>query len=455
MTKWDDLEGKERRGSQQFSPYFKKQYLDDLRNKTASFVMQGLGLGEDPYCQNIPESVNNMIKDWVNFLPSEIDSFILSLRDLVQSFETEEELTWFGLSDKWEVREELAHRLPKKGHMEMTTEERRVTLESLLKLCSDPEAFQRCKRFKFQSGGTQKKSADPQCSAIDPPLPTRKDLERLKGSFTEEEILSLTAKSAALIHSDAVRSGFQQGTFLVDSKRPPPNSAPYTVTCRKSGKCSCKCAFYGRNNVCHHTVAVSWKLGVLTRALESYTGRNIYSISTSTMSSAVGKKDSAGRKRKTPVEEPRQTGSECLDASGPSGSSELCIKILNPTTVVIKKAVRPEDPPPAAPLIIKRITGNIPKCAGCSRPLLSRVEGFWEDYDSEYCCGRYEAYYYWNKGSNSYQLSSGTRHYHINPVCTQMFRSLSKTISLASSIPSSHDISKIAGQRFGTTVQTT
>ena len=82
-----------------------------------------------------------MVKDWVNFLPSEIDSFILSLRDLVQSLETEEELTWFGLSDKWEVREELADRLPKKCHMEMTKEERTVTLQSLLKLCPDPAAF--------------------------------------------------------------------------------------------------------------------------------------------------------------------------------------------------------------------------------------------------------------------------------------------------------------------------
>ena len=29
MMKWDDLEGKERRGSQQFSPYFKKEYLEE------------------------------------------------------------------------------------------------------------------------------------------------------------------------------------------------------------------------------------------------------------------------------------------------------------------------------------------------------------------------------------------------------------------------------------------
>ena len=59
--------------------YFKKQYLSDLRNKSASYVMQQLGLGEDPSSQNIPESINFMIKDWVNFLPGEIDRFIISL----------------------------------------------------------------------------------------------------------------------------------------------------------------------------------------------------------------------------------------------------------------------------------------------------------------------------------------------------------------------------------------
>lgn len=107
MMKWDDIERKERHGTPQFALYFKKKYLNDLRNKTATFVMQDLGLGEDPYSQNIPEAVNKMIKDWVNFLPSEIDSFILSIHDLIQSFDTEEELVWLNLSDKREVREEL------------------------------------------------------------------------------------------------------------------------------------------------------------------------------------------------------------------------------------------------------------------------------------------------------------------------------------------------------------
>lgn len=69
-----------------------------------------------------------MIKDWVNFLPSEIDRFIISLQDLVQSFQTEEELTWFGLSDKWAVKEEFKDHFPPKSHLQMTPDERKVAL---------------------------------------------------------------------------------------------------------------------------------------------------------------------------------------------------------------------------------------------------------------------------------------------------------------------------------------
>ena len=69
-----------------------------------------------------------MIKDWVNFLPSEIDRFIISPQDLVQSFQTEEELTWFGLSDKWAVKEEFKDRFPPKSHLQITPDERKVAL---------------------------------------------------------------------------------------------------------------------------------------------------------------------------------------------------------------------------------------------------------------------------------------------------------------------------------------
>ena len=249
-------------------------------------------------------------------------------------------MTWFGLSYKREVREELKERLPQRSHAEMTPEVRKATLASLLKLCPDLAAFQRCKWFKFHTA-TQSTSveADPQSSAMASPLPAPKDLEKQKGSFTEQELFSLSVKSAALLHSDAIRTGFQQGTFLVNSRRPPPNSAPYTVTCLKSGKCSCGCEFYDRNNVCQHTIAVAWKLGVLSRTLENFTGRSTYSISMATVSSAVGKKAQASRKRTKEVEQPKQTGSEYLDVSNASFSKQLCVKSVNLTTVIIRKAV--------------------------------------------------------------------------------------------------------------------
>lgn len=97
----------EHHSTSQFSLYVKKYYLDDLMNKPASYGMQQFGLGKDPYCQNIPESVNFMIKGWVNFLPSEIDRFIISLQDLVHLFQTEEEFAWFGFSDKRGVKDEF------------------------------------------------------------------------------------------------------------------------------------------------------------------------------------------------------------------------------------------------------------------------------------------------------------------------------------------------------------
>ena len=292
MAKWDEIETKERRGSPQFSIYFKKQYLDDIRNKTAKFVMQDLGLGTDPYTQNVPESVNKMIKDWVNFLPSEIDSFIISIHDLVQSFEEEEQMMWFGLSDKWEVRKAIQNHLPKKSHMEMTPDERKSTLVKLSKIYPDPAAFYRCKHFRFK--GVRPLTAGPSTgypgSTQEPSLPSLRDLNPLKGSFTEEELLSLAAKSGALIHRDAIRRGFQQGSFLVDSKRPPPNSVPYTVTALTSGTCSCQCAYYLRNDVCCHVIAVAWKSGILSQALDSYKGRSTYSISSSTAAPSVGRK---------------------------------------------------------------------------------------------------------------------------------------------------------------------
>lgn len=75
------------------------------------FLFEALGVGSSPYTQNMPESVNSLIKDWNKnyFKPQEKDKVILALYDLVNE---EEELAWFGLSEKWDVQKEFQHRRP-------------------------------------------------------------------------------------------------------------------------------------------------------------------------------------------------------------------------------------------------------------------------------------------------------------------------------------------------------
>ena len=123
------------------------------------------------------------------------------------------------------------------------------------------------------------------------------------------------------------------------------------------------------------------------------------------------------------------------------------VQSVNPTKVVIRKPVRPEDPPPVSPLLMKNITGNIPKCRAV--PNLRPPE--WRGSGAT-TLNFYDAYHYWNKDSKSYQVWSGLRHYHINPVYAQMFRTLNKTIPLGANITPTDGICQIAAQCFGTTL---
>ena len=88
----------------------------------------------------MPESVNDMIKDWTKFLPQDMDRVIISLYDFVQSFDQEEELAWFPLSDKWEVCHQFQQHLLTESPAEMNPEERKTFLKKVRKVCPDPEA---------------------------------------------------------------------------------------------------------------------------------------------------------------------------------------------------------------------------------------------------------------------------------------------------------------------------
>lgn len=107
-----------------------------------------------------------------------------------------------------------------------------------------------------------------------------------------------------------------------------------------------------------------------------------------------------------------------LETRGPV--SRLQAEVLNPTTLVIRKSAGPDDPPSSSPLVLKEIKGNIRKCAGCLKPVMSAASGYHDADDQRCCFGRFEAYHFWRKETKQWQLTTSTRHYHLNPVCTNV-----------------------------------
>ena len=66
---WDAMEMSKRVGPPKFSEYFDRNKVQDIQTCTTKYVMEGLGLGEGPYHQNVPESMNDMMKTWTSCVP--------------------------------------------------------------------------------------------------------------------------------------------------------------------------------------------------------------------------------------------------------------------------------------------------------------------------------------------------------------------------------------------------
>ena len=357
MEEWDTLERSEKSGPPAFKQYFREHKLDDMRSKMAAFVLKDLGLGNKPYEENIPESVDDMMKDWMKYIPQEMDRLIVNLYDFVQSFDQEEEMAWFQLSDKWEVCHQFQQHLPRKSHAEMTQEERKAFLKKVCRICPDPEAYKRCCNFKVQplySSSARRSSRQSACDLS--------DLSALSGHFSKEEQASLLEKAKTVLHNDQFRQGFKDSVYFVDSG----GQLPHRVQCFKSGKCTCDCNFFGRNNLCHHCLAIAIHLNCVANIVRAYQGRSLHKTSAASAPKNVGRKVPS-RKRPLPVTEVEVHHSSDMDADVQNRGTNFQSEVVNPTTLVIRRAERPEDPPPSAPLVLKKIGVTSKSALGASR----------------------------------------------------------------------------------------
>ena len=122
-----------------------------MRERMEKYIMQDLALGDQPYHQNIPEAVNFMIKERTNFVPQDLDKFIISIYAFAESFEIETELAWFGISERWEVKESYRQHMQKISHGALTRDDWKATMKRVSKICQYAEMYKRCRTFKFSS----------------------------------------------------------------------------------------------------------------------------------------------------------------------------------------------------------------------------------------------------------------------------------------------------------------
>ena len=77
---------------------------------------------------------------------------------------------------------------------------------------------------------------------------------------------------------------------------------PHRVQCFKSGKCTCDCNFFGRNNLRHHCLAIAIHLNCVANIVRAYQGRSLHKISAASAPKNVGGK-APSRKRPLPITE--------------------------------------------------------------------------------------------------------------------------------------------------------
>ena len=325
--KWNAMETSERVGKPRFSEYFNRNKVEDIQNCTARYVTEGLGLGEEPYQQNVPESMNDMMKSWISLVPLEMDSFIISCFDFVESFDYEEELAWFWISEKWQVKQDYRRFMPKIACDEMSSEERTKEMKRVRNLRPDGKAYKACRDFKFTVNCKQSSSG---CSSHVPSTASGASavddtpiLSSLSPHFTKEEASSIVEKAKVITHNNAIRKGFQSGTFFVDSG----SQLPHKVSCLKSSKIFCLCSHYARKSLCQHSVAVAVHTDSFEKMISQYTGRNFNRVDTSTAPKNVLLK-APPRKRKAAVDTPPSQVSDVQNVN-----EEFFSEALNDTTI--------------------------------------------------------------------------------------------------------------------------
>lgn len=141
-----------------------------------------------------------------------------------------------------------------------------------------------------------------------------------------------------MLIGNTIREGFKLRSFIADSGRP----LSYTVQFANSGKCSCTCAYFTRNNICHHCIAAAMRAGKFDDLVASFSTRSRNQMTTSTAPTSVDSKRPPKIRKRTEEGHPfQQTEDEKALQSEP-----LTSQTVGEITLLIRKKKKPDDPIP-------------------------------------------------------------------------------------------------------------
>lgn len=413
-VKWDrdEAQERERKGDKQepmASKYFMKNKAEIVYHHCRSAALHEVGIDDELFDNNDPESINALIKKWENREKNDIPKFVSDMKELHDKQRHDISRAFCGTPGLYTVKEEYAEFA--KGaefwKLDQCEREKYLTKVSALPLISP-------------------RSKDP----LEP-------IGQLSVSFFPSEVSALKAKVARILDGN-IRLGFSGPKSRIVSSDS--GKQPHVVSAVSNHKyaCDASCMQFKSRKLCSHTLAAAADNKDLQEFVDVYLSTNV-TPNVTPVATAGGNK-SAGRKpgdgprvrkksSKCPsVEAARCTLGEVLSDTPPNYSQlEYHSHHQGGLKMVLTRVSAGRPPKPASnstsdePFQLIEIQGNIRKCFGCGLPLRDGPPRYGlNELDSKYCLRHKEQDHFYLEKYRKWIPKMENKHFHVAKECVLM-----------------------------------
>ena len=401
-------------------------------------VAREAGFGNRCPTNNIPESINALLKRWQGFQAKDISAFVDDLKDLVDRQKMDVRRAFIGTDSPYVVREEYRDSIDRSFFQKNPGNRTWPTKKPLVQPSRYNEVLKyKCKPASSATSASSARVHQPQIGGPDIDIVETLCHESLAGLFTKNDLKSLTAKAKQLVKDNTVREGFEPNTYFIKSSSKP---APHIVKSSSNGKflCDSDCLGYKARKICSHVIAVAFAQNKLPQFLAQFTTSgsstvNLTNLTCNNVNKDAGRKRPRSRKGRskspdtmTTMKQSRTLGELFNENDETSSDDEYSAVAGTPSkllrvTLRRKRPAKPQvSPTTSTPYQLIDITGRIRKCAGCGGLLKDGPDPFSRHQLDEKMCIRHKEHdFVWLERSSQWKKTFDNKHYHIFSNCVR------------------------------------